>query len=122
MPAHRILLDNNVSIHLIPLLRPHEAVHASSVGWAALHNGHLIRATREAGFAAILTCDRNIRHQQNMAGESLAFIVLTTTHWPTIRNNVSLVAGAAERIAPVSYEVVHIPRPPRRRRPYNPPS
>jgi hypothetical protein len=43
---HRILLDNNVPIHLIPLLRPHEGVHASTVGWAALSNGDLIRATR----------------------------------------------------------------------------
>jgi hypothetical protein len=121
MPAHRILLDNNVPIHLIPLLRPHEVVHASAAGWAALSNGHLIRATRQAGFAAIVTCDRNIRHQQNLAAESLAFIVLTTTHWPTIRNNVSLVAAAAARIVPGGYEVVSLPRPPRRR-PQNPSS
>jgi hypothetical protein len=27
MPTHLLLLDNNVPIQLIPLLRPHEATH-----------------------------------------------------------------------------------------------
>jgi hypothetical protein len=121
MPTYRILLDNNVPIHLLPRLRPNEVVHASTIGWASLTNGHLIRAARDAGFAAIVTCDRNIKHQQNLSAEPLAFIVLTTTHWPTMRDNVSSIIAAVNRIAPGGYEVVSLPRPSRRRRAYNPP-
>jgi hypothetical protein len=120
MPTHRILLDNNVPVHLISLLHPHVAVHAAGVGWAALQNGDLIRVARRAGYGAIITCDRNMKHQQNLATETLAFIVLTTTHWPTIRDNVPRIAEALARIAPGSYEVVYLPKPPRRRRPFSP--
>jgi hypothetical protein len=121
MPNIRLLLDNNVPIHLIPLLHPHEAVHASTIGWAALSNGDLINATEEAGFTAMVTCDRNIEHQQNLSARSLAFIVLTTTHWPTIRNNQALIIEAVEQIGSGGYVVVTLPRPIRRRGAYRRP-
>jgi len=120
MPNIRLLLDNNVPIHLIPLLPPHEAVHASTMGRAGLSNGDLIRATQEAGFAMMVTCDRSIEHQQNLSARSLAFIVLTTTHWPTIRDNLSLIVGTVDQLGPGGYVVVTLPRPARRRRPYSP--
>jgi predicted nuclease of predicted toxin-antitoxin system len=120
MPNIRILLDNNVPVHLIPLLRPHEAVHAATMGWAAIGNGDLIRAAQQAGFAAMMTCDQNIQHQQRLAGQPLAFLVLTTTHWPTIRDNLSLITDAIDQISPGGYVTLTLPRPPRVRRPYNP--
>ncbi|MGD0434261.1 MAG: DUF5615 family PIN-like protein [Acetobacteraceae bacterium] len=120
MPNIRILLDNNVPIHIIPLLRPHDVVHASTIRWGVITNGELIRAAQKAGFAAIITCDQNIRHQQRLAGQPLAFFVLTTTHWPTIRENLSLLTDAIDQIAPGGYVTVPLPRPPRVRRPYPP--
>ena len=119
MPTHLLLLDNNVPIQLIPLLRPHEATHASTAGWAALSNSHLIRAAREAGFTAIVTCDQNIQHQQNLWGQSLAFVVLTTTHWATIRDNIADIRRVIDAVTPGSCATVALPRPPLRRRPYN---
>ena len=121
MPNIRLLLDNNIPIQLVPLLRPHEAVHASRMGWAALSNGDLIHAAQEAGFAAMMTCDRNIAHQQNLSARSLAFIVLTTTHWPTIRDNLALVIEAVDQSGPGLYVVVPLPRPVRRRGLHHPP-
>ena len=38
MPIIRSLLDNHVPIRLIPLLRPHEAMHASKVGWPTIRD------------------------------------------------------------------------------------
>jgi hypothetical protein len=67
----------------------------------------------------MITCDRNFQHQQNLTSESLAFIVLTTTHWPTIRDNMALIAAAVDQIVPGGYEVVSLPRPPKQRRPFN---
>jgi hypothetical protein len=78
MPNIRILLDNNVPILLVALLRPHEVVHAATLGWAAISNGELIRAAQQAGFAALTTRDQNIGYQQRLEGQRLAFLVLTT--------------------------------------------
>jgi hypothetical protein len=36
---------------------------------ATTENGALIRAAETVGFAILITCDRNIRHQQNLAGD-----------------------------------------------------
>ena len=118
MPNIRIPLDNNVPIRIVPLLHPHEAVHASTLGWAAISNGDLIRAAKRSGFTAIVTCDQNIRHQQRLRGQPLAFFVLTTTHWPTIRDNLSLLNTAIDQTEPGGYVTITLPRPPRVRRPY----
>ncbi len=121
MPTIRILLDNNrPGSYLVPMLRPHEVVHASTMGWAAISNGDLIHAARQAGFAAMITCDQNIQHQQRLAGQPLAFFVLTTTHWPTIRENLSLIIDAIDQMSPGAYLTLTLPRPPRIRRPYPP--
>lgn len=122
MPITRLLLDNNVSRHLVRLLRPHEAIHAATLGWAALSNGDLIRAAQAEGFSVIITCDQNIQHQQSLKGRPLAFVVLTTTHWPTILDNIAALLAAVEAATPGSFATVTLPTPPRRRRPYNPSS
>jgi hypothetical protein len=118
MPVIRILLDNNVPIRLIPLLRPHEAVHASKVGWAALGNGDLIRASEEHGYPVLVTSDQNIRYQQNLTRRQFSIVERSTTRWPTIRDNVANLLAAIETITPGSYTTVTFPRPPLRRRPY----
>ncbi len=118
MPIIRILLDNNVSIRLIPLLRPHEAVHASRVGWAALGNGDLIRAAEEHGYPVLVTSDQNIRYQQDLTRRQFSIIELSTTRWPTIRDNVARLLAPIETITPGSYTTVSFPRAPLRRRHY----
>jgi len=114
----RILLDNNVPAPLGRLLAPHETVHASALGWHTMSNDNLIRAARAGGFTVMVTCDRNIEHQQNLSGQSLSFVVLTNTHWPTIRDNAGVILTTIEAVGPGGYEVVDLPRPPLRRRAY----
>jgi hypothetical protein len=120
MPAIRILLDNNVSRRLIPLLRPHEAVHASQLGWADLANGDLIRAADENGFHLLITGDRNIRYQQNLTRVGCSIIELSTQHWPTVRINIDQLLAAVSTAISGGYITVALPRPPLLRRP--PPS
>jgi len=43
------------------------------MGWAEIDNGTLIRAARQAGFAIVITCDRNIRYQQDLTGSQFSF-------------------------------------------------
>ena len=46
------------------------------MGWAGKRNGELIQLLRAETFAAFLTTDQNLRHQQNLRGLSVAVIVL----------------------------------------------
>jgi hypothetical protein len=66
----------------------------------------------------MVTCDRNIEHQQNLSRQPLALVVLTTTHWPTIRDNATLILTTVDAIGPGGYGLVGLPRPPLRRRAY----
>ncbi len=118
MPIIRILLDNNVSRRLCPLLRPHQAVHTSELGWAGLSNGDLIRAAEEHGFHMLITGDRNIRYQQNLTRVRCSIIEISSQHWPTIRENVAELIAAIDAIQPGAYLTVALPRPPLRRRPF----
>jgi hypothetical protein len=72
----------------------------------------------EVKAASLITCDRNIRHQQNLAGGQLALIELTTKQWATIRDNIADVLAVIDAATPDSYATIGFPKPPRQRRPY----
>ncbi|MGD0431617.1 MAG: hypothetical protein ABSA58_11055 [Acetobacteraceae bacterium] len=118
MPRTRILLDQNAPLGLRRLLIGHDVVTSASLGWSTIQNGELIRAAEEAAFAVLITCDRNIRHQQNLAGRQLAVIELTTNQWVTIRDNNADLLAVIETVSPGSYATIRFPKPPKRRRPH----
>jgi hypothetical protein len=47
-----------------------------SEGWAGRRNGDLLRLMRERGFATLVTVDRNLAFQQNVAATGLAVVVV----------------------------------------------
>lgn len=88
----KILFDANTPAPLARFLRGHDVVRADELGWQGLENGALLDSAEKAGFDLILTCDQNVRYQQNFTGRKLALVVLSSNHWPTLR-------GKAARIA-----------------------
>jgi hypothetical protein len=72
----RVLLDESLPRDLGPALAGHEVTTVQRQGWAGLKNGDLLRAAREADFAALVTADRNMEHQQNVARAGVALVVL----------------------------------------------
>jgi hypothetical protein len=112
----RILLDEGVPIGVRTLVTGFHVAAVPEMGWAGLTNGDLIQAAEEAGFEVMITCDQNIRYQQNLAGRRLALVVLTTNHWDTIRPNSGGILPAVEQATAGSSVIVEIPKPPRRRR------
>jgi hypothetical protein len=60
----KVLLDNCVPKKLGNRVTGHSVEHASTRGWAALSNGHLLAAANDAGVDVMLTTDRSIEHQQ----------------------------------------------------------
>ncbi len=61
-----ILLDQCVPARLGALLGGHGVRTARLEGSDDLGNGRPLSATAEAGFGALITLDRGIRHQQNV--------------------------------------------------------
>jgi hypothetical protein len=52
-------------------------------------NGELIAAAEAEGYEVLVTTDKNLRYQQNLAGRSIAIVVLWTTSWPKIQQEVA---------------------------------
>ena len=96
----KVLFDQGTPLPLRRLLIGHEVRTAVERGWGALTNGDLLAAADAAGFEAIVTTDKNIRHQQNLTGRRLGVVVLPTTDWSRIRLHASRVASALAGVRP----------------------
>lgn len=95
----KILFDQGTPAPLRRSLPGHDVSTAHEMGWSDLDNGRLLAAADEA-FDVRVTTDRNLRHQQNLAGMKLAILVLPTTSWPRIRERVQEVLKAIELLRP----------------------
>jgi hypothetical protein len=62
----------------------------------------------------LLTTDKNMRYQQNLADRRIAIIVLGWQQWPGLRLDVRLVVEAVNAATPGSYTEVDFPPEPRR--------
>jgi hypothetical protein len=96
----KILFDQGTPVPLRRALPGHDVSTAYEMGWSTLMNGELLAAAEAAGFAAIVTTDKNIRHQQSIAGRRFGILVLPTTDWSRIRNNAARVVEALAAVRP----------------------
>ena len=71
----RILLDESVPGRLGKLLSGHSAISVQRRGWASIKNGKLI-ALAAAEFDVLLTADKGMEYQQNMATLPVAILVV----------------------------------------------
>lgn len=104
-----ILFDQATPVPLIPYLEGHQVRTAAQQGWDKLKNGDLLGAAEEAGFDLLLTTDRNMPYQQNLAGRKIAVMILSRQQWPQLRPHVQLVVDALKTVRPGSYIEVQIP-------------
>jgi len=44
----------------------------------------------------LLTCDQNVRYQQNFAGRKVALVILSANRWPTLRRTAARIASAVD--------------------------
>src|SRR5215207_3754339 len=72
----RVLLDENVDRRLKPLFdEGMEVLTVRERGWGSLSNGALLAAA-QSEFDALVTMDRNIPYQQNLASLTLGLVVI----------------------------------------------
>src|SRR5450755_3590938 len=105
----RILFDQATPVPLRAYLDQHEVRTASQQGWDTLKNGELLTAAEAAGFNVLLTTDKNLRYQQNLAGRKIAVVILGRQQWPQLRPHVQRVLDAVNAAVVGSYLEIDIP-------------
>ncbi len=104
-----VLFDNGTPRTLARYLIDHHTVtEARARGWEELENGELLTVAEAAGFEVLVTTDRNLRYQQNLAGRKIALVVLGKGRWSIIKLNVAEVAAAVNAATPGSYAEIEI--------------
>jgi hypothetical protein len=92
----RVLFDHGTPAPLRHALVGHQVTTAYERGWSSLKNGELIAAAEAGDYEVLVTTDKNLRYQQNLAGRSLAIVVLWTTSWPKIQQAIPKVRSAVD--------------------------
>ena len=103
-----ILLDHGTPAPLRLFLKGHTVRKAKDLGWDTLTNGELLKAAEEAAFDLLLTTDKNIRFQQNLAKRVIAIVVLGNPRWPVVRRYVNQVLADVNAAKPGTYCQVEI--------------
>jgi len=116
----RILLDHCLPRQLVGLLPGHDVSVAARIGWERLTNGDLLQAAEQAGFECLLTGDRNMAYQQNLAGRKIAIVALSTNRLNTVSTQINTLRDALRRLRAGGYLEVRLELPPLRRRPFQP--
>lgn len=98
----RILFDQGTPAPLRTYLIGHTVVTAFEAGWSDLSNGDLIDAAEKA-FNLLITTDQNLKYQQNLAGRTLAILVLLTANWPKLITHVAAIAGMVDDMKSGAY-------------------
>ena len=99
----RVLFDHGTPAPLRRELVGHEVTTAYERSWSALKNGELIAAAEAGDFEVLVTTDKNLKYQQNLAGRRLALLVLWTTSWPKIQKSLPRVRVAVDLATKGSY-------------------
>jgi hypothetical protein len=105
----RILFDQGVPRGLTASLRGHEVTEARKLGWERISNGELLKLADGADFDLLLTTDKNVRYQQNLAGRRVSIVVLGNSPWWLVRQHLDGIVAAVNAAIPSSYAEVEIP-------------
>src|SRR5579863_10295916 len=105
----RVLFDQATPVPIRSYLKGHEVRTAAQQGWDRLKNGELLAVAEADGFDVLLTTDKNMLYQQNLAGRRIAVVVLGLQQWPSLRPNVQRVVEAIKAATPGSYTEVQFP-------------
>jgi hypothetical protein len=71
----RILFDQGTPVPLRGFLISHEVVTAFELGWSEISNGDLL-AKAEKEFDVLVTTDKQLKYQQDLASRKLAILGL----------------------------------------------
>jgi hypothetical protein len=79
-----VLIDESLPVALANELAHFDVSTVRAQRWLGLRNGVLLRAAVAAGFTVLLTADKALQYQQNLAGIGIAVVLITR-----VRNRMS---------------------------------
>ena len=105
-----VLFDNGTPRTLARyLIGQHAVTEARARGWGQLENGELLTAAEAEGFDVLVTTDRNLRYQQNLAARKIAIVVLGKGRWSIIKSHIAAIAAAVNSATPGSFAEIEMP-------------
>jgi hypothetical protein len=96
----KVLLDENIPHDVRPFLAHHETFTVAYMGWGGLKNGKLLDTAETAGFGVLITGDKTLEYEQNLARRSIALVALSAVNWPLIEPNVAQIVEAVDEAKP----------------------
>jgi hypothetical protein len=106
----RVLLDEGVPRPVTRAFPKGEAATVDLIGWKGIKNGRLLREAEARGFEVLITSDKNMRHQNSLAGRRLAVVVLPHTNWPELRGMLGEIAVVVAPPRPGAFTEVPVRR------------
>ena len=109
-----MLFDNGTPRTLARhIIEHHTVTEARARGWNQLENGGLLTEAEAAGFE-VVSHDRNLRYEQNLAGRKIAIVVLGKGRWSIIKAHLAEIVAAINDATPGSYAEIEISDTPSR--------
>lgn len=96
----RVLADHNIPGPLTRRLQAFEVKTAIECGWSTLKNGKLLDALEKAGFDVLLTGDKSLPSEQNMASRRIGIVALSCNNWRIIRHYVPAISEGLHKCKP----------------------
>jgi hypothetical protein len=103
----RVLFDQGTPVPLRGFLIGHEVVTAFEAGWSEISNGDLLEKA-EKEFNVLVTTDKQLRYQQNLADRRIAVLVLPYASWISLRMHTEKIAKAVTAMQPGGYEELQL--------------
>ena len=72
----KVLLDESVPVDLRYEFTGHDVYTARYMGWTSIVNSELLALARKDGFEVLVTCDQNMRYEQNIMAQDVSIVVL----------------------------------------------
>ena len=104
----RILLDECVPWPLQRVLSDHQCRTAQQMDWKRIRNGELL-SLAEPHFDLFLTCDQNLRYQQNLMGRRIAILELSTNKLRRLQAATELIRENLASMQPAEFRRLEIP-------------
>jgi hypothetical protein len=103
----KAVIDEGVPRDLVQSLRELGCdVHTFPNAWKGTKNGRLLKLVSEDGFACLITSDRNLTHQQNVARSGVAVVVLPHQFLEELEQIKDAIAAALDSVQPGSVTLV----------------
>ena len=90
------------------VLPTHSVISVQAQGWNGIRNSELLHRA-EAEFDLFITSDQNIRYQQNLTGQNIAILELSTNDLRRICASANLIEMAVGDIKSGEFKQLEIP-------------